>query len=192
MKLKIIPILTVLLPLITFGQDTVVHQTGQAKAHRDQTKCILSDAINGQVLTIHGKARNQPHDLTFDIPGCDQTVLLTYAGDSDNNVSATELRKNAELRRFQKYTSSVYKSTGKNICMGCPKYDDVEASLTGKLEIATIPPGATKDKANFIRDQSDKIIGTFGWGHPRRFIAYRLVIQSVSDVKARKLPRPFS
>jgi hypothetical protein len=190
MKLKFLPIITLFLPLSTLGQGTAVHHTEQATAHQDQTKCILSDAVNGQVLTIHGRVRSEPHDLAFDIPGCDQTVLLTYAGNSDNNVSATQLRNNVELRRFQKYSSSVYKSTGKNICMGCPKYDEVEADLTGTLEIACMPPGATKDKANFIRDGSGKIIGMFGWGHPAPFAGYRLVIQYVSDVKAVKLPRP--
>jgi hypothetical protein len=38
--------------------------------------------------------------------------------------------------------------------------------------------------------RSGKIIGTFGWGHPGPFAAYRLVIQSVAHVKARKLPPP--
>jgi hypothetical protein len=53
-----------------------------------------------------------------------------------------------------------------------------------------MPPGTTKDPAGFLRDSSGKIVGTFGWGHPVPFAKYRLVIQSVSDVKARKLPRP--
>jgi hypothetical protein len=66
----------------------------------------------------------------------------------------------------------------------------VEAELTGELEIANMPPGATKDKANFVRDESGRIIGTFGWGHPGPFAAYRLVIHSVGYAKAQKLPRP--
>jgi len=69
------------------------------------------------------------------------------------------LRQDRELKRFQKYTSSVYKGTANNVCMGCPKYGDVEAELTGNLKIATLLPGTTKDKANFIRDGSGKIIG---------------------------------
>ncbi len=31
--------------------------------------CILSTASNGQVLTIHGKVVNTPHDLAFEIVG---------------------------------------------------------------------------------------------------------------------------
>src|SRR5258707_14830303 len=147
--------------------------------------CGFVTANNGQMVTVRGKARSTPHDLAFDIPGCDATLLLTFAGEDDNDVSSSELRKDGELRRFQKYASSIYKSTGKNICMGCAKYGDVEAELTGKLEIATMPPGTTKDKSNFIRDGSGKIAGKFGWGHPGPYAAYRLVIQSVAHVKAR-------
>jgi uncharacterized protein YecT (DUF1311 family) len=151
-------------------------------------RCVLSTASDGQTLTVKGKVRNGAHDMAFEIPGCDATILLTFAGDKDNDVSGTELRKDDQLRRFQKYTSSVYKSAGKNICMACAKYADVQAELTGKLQIATMPPGATRDMFGFIRDQSGKIIGQFGWGHPTPFAGYRLVIQSVADVKARKQP----
>jgi len=134
--------------------------------------------------------QNAPHDMAFSIPGCDQAVLLTYAGNQDNDVKATELRNDKNLKLFHKYTYSTYKSRGKNICGECSKYGDVEAELTGKLEIATLPPGTTKDKANFIRDSSGKIVGLFGWGHPGPFAGYRLIIESVSQVKARKLARP--
>ncbi len=190
MKLRILPILSVFLTVIALGQDTATHEAGHAATTATESKCVLSTASNGQTLTVRGKARSTAHDLAFDIPGCNETVLLTFAGEKDNDVSVSELRQDDELRRFQKYTSSVYKSTGKNICMECAKYGDVEAELTGKLEIATMPPGATKDKANFIRDGSGKIIGTFGWGHPGPFAGYRLVIQSAAHVKARKLPPP--
>jgi hypothetical protein len=190
MKLRILLILAVFLTVIALGQDKATHEAGQAATTATESKCVLLTASNGQTLTVRGKARSTAHDLAFDIPGCNETVLLTFAGEKDNNVSVSELRQDDELRRFQKYTSSVYKSTGKNICMECAEYGDVEAELTGKLEIATMPPGATKDKANFIRDGSGKIIGTFGWGHPGPFAGYRLVIQSATHVKARKLPRP--
>jgi hypothetical protein len=179
-----------LVAVVALGQDTNTREAGHSATSALESKCMLSTAINGQKLTVKGKARSTAHDLAFDIPGCDETVLLTFAGAKDNDVSGSELRLDDELRRFQKYTSSVYESTGKNICMECPKYRDVEAELTGKLEIATVPPGASKDKANFLRDGSGKIIGTFGWGHPGPFAGYRLVIQSVAHVKARALSPP--
>lgn len=190
MNLKILLVLSVFLPMIAVGQDTSMSETEHSTPSVIEYKCVLSTANNGQTLTVSGKARSTAHDLAFDIPGCNETVLLTFAGEKDNDVSGSELRQDHELKRFQKYTSSVYKSTGKNICMECAKYGDVEAELTGKLEIATMPPGTTKDKANFIHDGSGKIIGTFGWGHPGPFAAYRLVIQSVIHVSARKLHRP--
>jgi len=190
MKLKILPVLSVLLAVTAPSQNTSTHEAGHATTSATESKCVLSTASNGQTLTVRGKARSTAHDLAFDIPSCNETVLLTFAGEKDNDVSVSELRQDDELRRFQKYTSSVYKSTGKNICEACPKYGDVEAELTGKLQIATMPPGATKDKLNFIRDGSGKVIGTFGWGHPVPFAPYRLVIQSVAHVEARKLPPP--
>lgn len=159
---------------------------------RTDNACVLSTASNGQVITIHGKTVQEPHDLGFEIPGCKETVLLTYAGDQDNKVSASELRRDENLARFQKYTTSTYKSTGKSICMQCMKYGDVEATLTARLEIASIPAGTTKDPAGFLRNASGKIVGKWGWGHPIPFAGYRLVIQSVSKVTARKIPRPSS
>jgi len=157
---------------------------------QDQTDgCILNTAKNGQVITVHGKTVHQPHDLAFGIVGCNDLVLLTFAGDRDNDVSADELRKDESLKRFQKYTSAVYKSSKKDICIQCMKYGDVEATLNGKLEVATIPPGTTKDQVGFLHDESGKIVGTSGFGHPTRRFKYRLVILSVADVTARKLPK---
>jgi hypothetical protein len=189
MKLKIFSVLSLFFAMIAFGQGTGMQGAEHAATGSSESKCVLSTASNGQTLTVRGRVRNTAHDMAFDIPGCNETVLLTFAGETDNEVSGSELHRDDELKRFQKYTSSVYKSSGKNICMDCPRYGDVEAELTGRLQIATMPPGATRDKANFIRDGSGKIIGTFGWGHPGPFAGYRLVIQSVAHVKARKLPR---
>jgi hypothetical protein len=152
--------------------------------------CILDTAKDGQTVTVRGKTVQQPHDLAFSIVGCNDLVVLTYAGDRDNDVSTDQLRQDENLKHFQKYTSSTYKSKGKDICIQCMKYGDVEATLTGKLEIATIPPGTTKDQIGFLHDASGKIVGTSGFGHPTRMFKYRLVILSASDVKARKLPKP--
>jgi hypothetical protein len=179
----------VLISGTTYATKSDAAQPADRAVGGNNKECVLSTASNGQVITIHGKAVQEPHDLGFEIPGCKETVLLTYAGDPDTGVSATELRRDKNLARFQKYTTSTYKSTGKNICMQCMKYGDVEATLIGKLEIASIPPGTTKDRAGFLRDASGKIVGKWGWGHPVPFAGYRLVIQSVSTVTARKVPK---
>lgn len=163
-----------------------------AFAQNQTDACILNAAKDGQIITLRGKAVDEPHDLSFGILGCNDLVMLAYAGDRDTDVSADQLRRDENLKRFQKYTSAVYKGAGKNICMECAQYGDVEATLTGKLEIATIPPGTTKDWMGFLRDASGKIVGTFGWGHPHPYFKYRLVVFSAADVKARKLPRPES
>jgi hypothetical protein len=152
--------------------------------------CILGTAKDGQTITVQGKAVQQPHDLGFRIVGCDDLVIVTYAGDRDTDVPADHLRRDENLKRFQEYTSAVYKSTKKDICVQCMQYGDVEATLTGKLEIATIPPGTTKDQMGFLHDASGKVVGTSGFGHPTRMFKYRLVVVSVADAKARKLPKP--
>jgi hypothetical protein len=174
----------------SYAQQPEIAQRVDHATEPSDSGCVLSAAKDGQVITVHGKTIQEPHDLGFDIQGCKQTVLLTYAGDQDNQVNANELRRDDHLARFQQFTRSTYKSTKKNICMQCMRYDDVEATLTGKLEVASIPPGTTKDPAGFLRDPSGKIVGKWGWGHPVPFAGYRLVIQSVSDVRARKIPRP--
>ena len=141
---------------------------------RSDSGGILSTASNGEVITVHGKTVQEPHDLGFEIVGCKETVLLTYAGDQDNEVSVSELHRDENLARFRKDTTSTYKSTKKSVCMQCMKYGDVEATLTGKLEIASIPAGATKDPSGFLRDSSGKVVGKWGWGHPVPFAGYRL------------------
>jgi len=163
-----------------------------AFAQDQAAPCILDAAQNGQTITLHGKTVQQPHDLAFGIASCNDLVVLAYAGDRDAGVPSDQLHRDEDLKRFQKYTSAVYKSTKKNICVQCMQYGDVEATLTGKLEIAPMPPGTTKDPTGFLHDSSGKVVGKFGWGHPVPFAKYRLVIQSVSDVKARKLPKPES
>lgn len=64
-----------------------------------------------------------------------------YGGEADSGVSASELNETRTLQRFIKYTSSVYKSSGSHICMGCTKFGDVRAEITGKIQIAHLPSG---------------------------------------------------
>jgi len=161
-----------------------------ALAQEQPETCILDTAKDGQTIIVRGKTLQEPHDLGFSISKCNKVVILIYAGNRDSDVSVNLLHRDKNLKRFEKYTSAVYKSDKKNICMQCSQYGDVEATLTGKLEIATTPDGTTKDQMGFLRDASGKIVGTSGFGHPNRMFEYRLVIFSASDVKARKLPKP--
>lgn len=133
--------------------------------------CPLENAKDGQTVTVRGTTLDEPHDLGFAAVGCDSVIILIFAGDQDTNIGAVELRRDRSLKNFEKFTRH-----GKV----------VEATLTGKLEIATIPSGTTKDAMGFLHDSSGKIVGTSGFGHPSRMFKYRLVILSVSDVKALK------
>ena len=190
MKIKSFMALTIFLLCVGAIPCVAQQDINRSRTPERNPECALSSAVNGQIITVQGEVRQGPHDMAFDIPGCKETVLLTYAGYSDSSVSASTLRSDKELKRFQKYTSSVYKSRGNNLCMGCSKFDGVKAELTGKLEISSVPPGATKDRIGRMYDSSGKFIGMWGWGHPVSFAGYRLVIQSASHVTAQKMKRP--
>ena len=128
--------------------------------------------------------------MAFDVDGCNDTVLATFAGYADSGVPSSQLNNDREMKRFIKYTSSEYRSRRSHICEGCAKYGDVKAELTGILQVATMPPGATKNNLGFIRDSRGKYLGIYGWGHPVPFAKYRIIIESVRDAEARRLPRP--
>lgn len=154
-----------------------------AAQQSNQGACALSSYTNGQTVTLQGTVVDGPHDMLLSIPGCRDAVVLVYG-------EASEESPNANLKRFQKYTSAVYKGTKERPCESCPMYQ-VQAALTGKLEVATVPAGTTKDSLGILHDASGKVVGKWGgWGHPLPFAGYRLVILSVADVKARKLPKP--
>jgi hypothetical protein len=68
----------------------------------------------------------------------------------------------------------------------------VEATFTGILEAASVPAGLTKDASGLLRDATGRVVGNAGFGHPAPIYEYRFVIESVSDITARKLPSPSS
>ena len=151
--------------------------------------CSLASFSNTEVATLRGKVASGPHDMLLKVPNCDESVVLVYAGDNETTVPVEKLRRDQAMRLFKKYTEATYKGTAKDICLQCPKYE-VEATVTGQLEIASVPEGLKRDALGFLRDASGKVVGTFGFGHPNRPYKYRLVIESVSGVTARRLPRP--
>lgn len=156
----------------------------------ESQECPLSNARDRQILTVRGTERSEPHDMAFEIPGCDETVLATIAGYSDSDMPASNLPMDANMKRFLKYTNSEYKSPKNHFSIGCMKYGDVQATVTGEIQIATMPPGATKDPRGFMHDSSGKFLGIYGWGHPVPFARHRLIIESVIEATARRAPRP--
>ena len=169
--------LALLSSAIAFGQEP------------NHGECPLSGGGDGQMLSVKGRITTGGHDMLLVVPHCEHSVVLVYAGDSETNVPVERLRRDQNLKRFKKYTEATYKSTAKYICFLCPKYE-VEATLTGQLNVSNVPEGLKRDHLGFLRDSSGKIVGTDGFGHPNRPYKYQLVIESVSDVTARELPRP--
>jgi hypothetical protein len=156
---------------------------------RASAQCVLDTAMDGKTITVVGEAVQEPHDLGFRVIGCADLVILAYAGDQDTDMTAAQLRRDKKFKQFQKYTSAVYKGDKENICLECPQYSGVKATLSGKLEIASIPTGTTKDDMGLLHDASGRVVGTSGFGHPTRIFKYRLVVFSVVDVQARKLQK---
>ena len=157
---------------------------GLATARDTEGSCPMDSATDGQILTLRGKVVHAPHDMTLEIAGCGEAVVLVYATD-DNGPSHHRTPPN-DLERFRTYTNATAKRVGGAICMQCPKYQ-VEATLTGTLAIATVPVDLTKDNLGFLRDSSGRIVGKVGFGHPIPLYKYQLAIQSASDVAARRM-----
>lgn len=152
--------------------------------------CPLSTLKDGDTTSVHGKIADGAHDLLLVIPNCDKAVVLEYAGGPASAVSDDKLVRDENFRRFEKYSSGTYRKTGKGACLQCPKYE-VEATLNGRLDVApdAVPEGEWKDKLGMLHEKAGKFVGKAGFGHPP-IQKYRLVIESVSDVVARELPKP--
>ena len=145
---------------------------------------MLDSAADGQVVALRGKVVYAPHDMTLEIPGCADSVVLVYASDGSRESPREGTAANG-LEQFRKYTAATKKRVGKVACVQCPKYD-VQATLTGRLSIGAVPPGMTKDNLGFLRDSSGKIVGKSGFGHPIPIFKYQLAIEDAADVVARQ------
>jgi RHS repeat-associated protein len=175
---------------ITVALVFVISAKG-ATSQSTSTPCPLPTFKSGQTVTVRGKIENSAHDMALLITGCDKAIVLLYAGDPDSGEPPETLVKNESFSRFDKYTRANYGKIGhKGLCMQCPMYE-VEATLNGRFDIApdTVPEGQSKDRLGYLRDQSGRIVGKLGFGHPPTQM-YRLVIESVSNVRGRKLPKP--
>jgi len=77
-----------------------------------------------------------------------------------------------------------WSSSAASCSMSCPPASS--RSVTSDCSPTTAAVLAVSER----QDRSRRVIRTYGWGHPGPFADYRLVIESVSRVMARKLPRP--
>jgi hypothetical protein len=146
--------------------------------------CPLDSAKDGQVITFRGKVVHAPHDMTLEIAGCTDSVVLVYA--DDGSAAPGNGVPGGDIAKFRAYTNATTKRVGGAACLQCPKYE-VEATLSGRLALAVVPAGLTKDGLGFLRDSSGKIVGKVGFGHPIPLYKYQLAIQAASDIEARRL-----
>lgn len=166
---------------------------GASAQSKTDDLCQLSTIRDGQTVSLLGKVENAPHDMVFLPTGCTATVVLVYAGDPESGASRDKLLKDKDLEHFDKYTRATYGKIGrKGMCGQCAMYE-VRATLTGRLNIApdVVPEGLWKDKLGMLHDQTGQFVGKAGFGHPPIW-KYRLAIESVSNVAAKKLPKPKS
>jgi len=167
--------------------------------NRGTDPCPFTPSNNGVEVTVRGRVVRRPHDMVLVIPNCKGMAVLVYA-DSPDGLYATSstttnlpratrvevdanliLREDRNFRRFVKYVNASYKSTRRHSRSECWKYE-VQAEFTGLLDVT--------ETAGLVRDKdSQKIAGMGGFGHPTPFTRYRFVMVSVSDVRARKLPK---
>jgi hypothetical protein len=163
---------------------------GASAQSKPDDLCQLSTVKDGQSVSLLGKVEDAAHDMVFLPTGCTEAVVLVYAGDPDSGESSDKLLKDKNLEHFHKYTRAAYGKIGrKGMCLQCPMYE-VRATLTGRLNVApdVVPEGLWKDKLGMLHDQTGKVVGEAGFGHPPIW-KYRLAIESVSNVAAKKLPK---
>lgn len=156
---------------------------GLAGAGAEGSDCAVDSVADGQIASLRGRVVNAPHDMTLEVPGCKDSIVLVSAGSSGPLGAGT---RNRDLQHFWKYTSATRKRIGNAVCMQCPRFR-VEATLTGRLAIATVPGGTTRDSLGFLHDSSGRIVGRAGFGHPVPVYKFQMEIESASDVVAHEI-----
>jgi len=146
-----------------------------------QNNCPLANAENGQTITLRGVVMPTAHDTLLKPAGCQDRVLLEYPDTESNGMPATALQRDRSFRQFTKFITAHEKGTATSVCKECWKYD-VVADFSGRLDIA--PRAGLK-----FDEKTQKAVGMEGFGHPMPFTRYRLVLVSVSNVKATAKPK---
>jgi hypothetical protein len=141
-----------------------------------ESDCPLENAKDGQTITFRAVVMPTAHDILLRPLGCQDRVLLEYPDEKLNGMPASSLRRDRNFSRFTRFTVAQEKGTATAMCKECWKYE-VVADFRGRLDIA--------ERAGFKFDEkSEKAIGIDGFGHPMPFTRFRLVLLSVSNVKA--------
>lgn len=141
-----------------------------------ENDCPLENAKDGQTITFRAVVMATAHDMLLRPLGCQDRVLLEYPDEKLNGMPASSLRRDRNFSRFTRFTVAQEKGTATAMCKECWKYE-VVADFRGRLDMA--------QRAGFTFDEkSEKVIGIDGFGHPMPFTRFRLVLSSVSNVRA--------
>lgn len=138
--------------------------------------CVLDAASNGARVKIRGEVFGG-HDMCIQPAECPgYTIVLVYGDDASLGKNRLPMKRDEAFRQFEKYVNEPQPSTPDEICKECPKYR-VTADFDGRLDVAR--------SAGFRRNaKTGKVVGIEGFGHPRPFTRYRLVVTGISNVDA--------
>jgi hypothetical protein len=142
--------------------------------------CPFDRLNNGDMVILGGEVIHGAHDLLLRPYGCANAAILEYGDNQTLGSMRIPLKRDSSFSQFQNYISAEHKAAEDISCSGCWKYT-VYAEFHGRLDISP--------SAGYKRDpQSGEAIGQEGFGHPTPFVRYRLVISSISKVKASDHP----
>lgn len=145
--------------------------------------CIVDTAKNGEVVKMRGELFPTAHDAFIRPLGCpDNRVILVYGDDASLGKAKLGVRRDDAFRQFEKFADEEQPKKANEFCKQCPRYR-VTADFEGRLDVAP-SAGWKKDS------KTGKVTGTEGFGHPRPFTRYRLVMTGVSNVEAAERPAP--
>lgn len=143
--------------------------------------CILNSARNGDVVKVRGEVFSTAHDMFIRLRECpDNRVILVYGDAPSLGESRLSVTRDDSFRQFEKYSGEKQLPKANEMSSQNPKYR-VTANFEGRLDIAA-SAGWKKDS------KTGKVIGIEGFGHPRPFTRYRLVVTRVSNVEAAERP----
>ncbi len=126
----------------------------------------------------HPSAENHPAER----PHADQAKL--------DQTKLDHAKLDAAREQFWKYATATWPSLPDEPCRECAMYS-ITATFTGRLDVATLPTGARSQLDHgYAVNARGKILGSVGYGHPMPFSLYRIVVDSVADLAARKLTDP--
>jgi hypothetical protein len=141
-----------------------------------EVKCILDSAKNGENVEIYAELFPSGHDVTIRPKACpEKAVVLIYGDHPSLGKSALPMKRDEAFSQFEKYEREEQPDLPNSVCLHCPKYK-ITANFEGVLEVAPF--------AGYKKNKNGKIIGWEGFGSPRPFTQFRLLLTGVSNVEA--------